>query len=307
MAVNQEWMEILAGSQVFKELPQDALEAIAGVVRPLAVPPQTIIFKEGAPGDCLYIVLSGSVRIFRKNPEGIHLDISIKGSGDTFGEMALLTGEPRSADAETIGETQLLVLSNEQLDRIMRDFPDLSKIFAREMRRWLSIDEKRLEVQVQETHKSLRMTWVDFVLVIGIILILGTVFNASNPNGIPVFPEFPDRKSIPSVSLAVAQEEFNQGETLFLDARPANFFKKGHIKGAVNIPLALFDIVYLMTLAKEEKGKKIIVYGGTISKLYDLELAQKLLLRGYEQVRILDGGLSAWEGKGYPVEEKDNK
>ena len=151
------------------------------------------------------------------------------------------------------------------------------------------------------------MTWVDFVLVIGIIIILGTVFNASNPNGIPVFPEFPDRKSIPSVSLPAAREEFNKGETLFLDARPANFFKKRHIKGAVNIPLTLFDIVYLMTLAKEEKDKKIIIYGGTISKLYDLELAQKLLLRGYEQVRILDGGLSAWEGKGYPVEEKDNR
>jgi rhodanese-related sulfurtransferase len=307
MAVNQEWMEILARSPVFKELPKDALEAIAGVVQPLAVPPKTIIFKEGDPGDCLYIVLSGSVRIFRKSQEGIHLDISIKVSGETFGEMALLTGEPRSADVETIGETQLLVLSNEQLDRIMRDFPELSKIFAREMRRWLGIGEKRLEIQVQETQKSLRMTWVDFVLVIGVILILGTVFNASNPNGIPIFPEFPDRKSIPSVSLPAALEEFKKGETLFLDARPANFFKTGHIKGAVNAPLPLFDIVYLMTLAKEEKGKKIIVYGGTISKLYDLELAQKLILRGYEQVRILNGGLSAWEGKGYPVNEKDNK
>ena len=123
MAVNQEWMEILAGSQVFKDLPKDALEDIAGVVQPLAVLPKTIIFKEGDSGKSLYIVASGSVRIFRKNSEGIHLDISIKGSGDTFGEMALLTGEPRSADAEAIGETQLLVLSNEHLDRIMRDFP----------------------------------------------------------------------------------------------------------------------------------------------------------------------------------------
>jgi 3-mercaptopyruvate sulfurtransferase SseA len=59
-----------------------------------------------------------------------------------------------------------------------------------------------------------------------------------------------------------------------------------------------------MTFAKENKEKKIIVYGGTISKLYDWELADKLLLRGYEQVRILEGGLAAWEGKGYPVDEK---
>ena len=55
MAVNEEWM-ILAGSPVFKELPRDALEAIAGVVQPLTVPAKTIIFKEGDPGDRLYIV-----------------------------------------------------------------------------------------------------------------------------------------------------------------------------------------------------------------------------------------------------------
>ena len=73
------------------------------------------------------------------------------------------------------------------------------------------------------------------------------------------------------------------------------------------MPLPLFDIVYVMTLADEDKEKKIIIYGGTISKHYDLELANKLLLRGYQNVRILDGGLAAWEEKGYPVEEKAKK
>jgi rhodanese-related sulfurtransferase len=307
MAVNEEEIEFLARSQVFKGLPRDALEAIAGVVQHLTVPAKTVIFREGDPGDRLYIVRSGSVRIFRKNPAGIELDISIKGPGDTFGEMALLTGEPRSADAETIGENHLLVLSNEQLDNIMRDFPDLSKIFAREMRRWLSIDEKRLEIQAHEVQKSLRMTWVDFVLVITVIVILGSIFNASNPNGIPFFPKFPDRTSVPSISQAAALEELNKGKTLFLDARPANFYNKRHIKGAVNIPLQLFEFVYMMTLAKQEKSKKIIVYEETISKFYDLEVADKLLLRGHEQVRTLQGGLKAWEAKGYPVSEKDNK
>jgi rhodanese-related sulfurtransferase len=307
MTVNEEDLELLARSPVFKELPRDALEAIAGVVQIQTVPPKKMIFKEGDPGDCLYIVRSGSVRIFRKNPQGIQLDISIKSPGETFGEMALLTGEPRSADVETIGETQLLVLSNDQLDKIMRDFPDLSKLFAREMRRWLGIGEKRLEIQVQEAQKSLRMTWVDFVLIIAVIVVLATIFNSSNPNGIPFFPKFPDKKSFQSISQPAALEEFKKGETLFLDARPANFYKKLHIKGAINIPLPLFDIAYMMTLAKAEKDKKIIVYGGTISKLYDLELAQKLILRGHEQVRILQGGLTAWEKNGYPLNEKDNK
>jgi rhodanese-related sulfurtransferase len=304
MAVNEDDLKVLAGSPVFKELPPDALEAIAGVVEHLMVPAKTVIFREGDPGDRLYIVRSGSVRIFRKNPAGIELDISIKNSGDTFGEMALLTGEPRSADAETIGENHLLVLSNAQLDRILKDYPDLSKLFAREMRRWLSLDEKRLEIHAHELQKSLRMTWMDFVIVLAVIVVLGSIFNASNPNGIPFFPKFPDKALFQSIGPSAALEELKKGDTIFLDARPANFYQKLHIKGAVNIPLPLFEFVYLMAFPKEDKGKKIIIYGGTVSRHYDLEVAQKLLLRGYEKVRILQGGLAAWEGKGYPVAEK---
>jgi len=304
MAVNEEIVDFLTGSQVFKELPREALEAIAGVVKPLVVPRDTTIIKEGDPGDCLYIIRSGNVRIARRNPDGMRLDISIKGPGETFGEMALITGEPRSADVETLGETHLMVLSKDDYDRIVRDFPDLSRVFAREMRRWLSIGEKRIEIQAREVRKSLRMTWVDFVLVIAVIVILGSIFNASNPNGIPFFPEFPDRASVPSISQSAAWDEFNKGETLFLDARPTNFYNQRHIKGAINIPLPLFEFVYLMTFPKEDKGKKIIIYGGTISRLYDLEVAQKLLLRGYEKVRILEGGLAAWERKSFPVAEK---
>ncbi len=305
MTVHEDGADFLAKSPVFKELSKEALDAIAGEVHPLVVDRDAIILREGDPGDCLYIIRSGSVRIFRKNEEGMKLDISIKGPGETLGEMALLTGEPRSADAEALEETHLMVLSKDQLDRIMRDFPDVSKVFAREMRRWLFRDEKRLEIHAREVQKSSRMTWFDFFLVIAVSVILATIFNYSgNPNGIPLFPEFPNRNSVPAIGPAAAYDEFQRGETLFLDARPANFYQQRHIKGAVNIPLALFDIVYLMTLAKENKEKKIVVYGGTISKLYDLELADKLLLRGYEQVRFLEGGLAAWEGKGYPVAEK---
>jgi len=47
-----------------------------------------------------------------------------------------------------------------------------------------------------------------------------------------------------------------------------------------------------------------VVYGNTISRPYDLEIADKLMLRGYKDVRVLDGGLQAWEAKGYPVDKK---
>jgi len=73
------------------------------------------------------------------------------------------------------------------------------------------------------------------------------------------------------------------------------------------MPLALFDIVYMMNFAEEDKNREIIVYGRTVSKLYDLEVASKLMLRGYTNVKILEGGLSAWERSGYPVVENTKK
>jgi rhodanese-related sulfurtransferase len=68
------------------------------------------------------------------------------------------------------------------------------------------------------------------------------------------------------------------------------------------MPLALFDIVFLTTFEEEDKSKKIIVYGKTFSKLFDLEVAKKLAEKGYKNTRILEGTLSDWEKKGYPVE-----
>jgi rhodanese-related sulfurtransferase len=172
------------------------------------------------------------------------------------------------------------------------------------MRRWLLRDAERLEMVAR---KASRMPWVDLCLVIAISIVLAVLFNTTNPNGIPLFPEFPDRSSIPMVSPSAAMEEIKHGETLILDAMPANFYQQRHIGGAVNIPLGIFDIVYLMSFAEEDKEKKIVVYGETISKPYDLEVADKLLLRGYRNVRILEGGLTAWEDKGYPVEERAKK
>ena len=54
---------------------------------------------------------------------------------------------------------------------------------------------------------------------------------------------------------------------------------KEHIEGAISVPLSLFDILYEVTFGGDQKAKKVIVYGGTMSKLYDWELASRLLLK----------------------------
>lgn len=307
MAENDDRVKILMRSPVFRGLPKEALSAITRAVQDRVVPQCTLISREGDLGDSLYIIRSGRVRIFGRNEEGVEIDLSIQGPGDAFGEMALFAGERMSADVEVLEESRFMILSKEQFDRISRDFPDISRVFVNEMKRWLPGDDDRLERETDKAYKPPRISWVDFLLVILISTVLAVIFNTTNPNGIPLFPEFPDRSSIAMLSPSAAMEESQRGETLFLDAMPANFYEQRHVAGAVNIPLALFDIVSLMTLAEENKERKIVVYGATISKPYDLEVANKLLLRGYRNVRILEGGLPAWEGGGYPVEAKAKK
>jgi rhodanese-related sulfurtransferase len=307
MTENDNKVSILMQSPVFRELPKEALNAITREVRDLVVPQHTMICREGDPGDSLYIISSGRVRIFGKNAKGVELDLSIQGPGDTFGEMALLTGEPTSVNVEVMEETHLMILSKDQFDRILRDFPNISKVFIKEMKRWLLRDDERIDTEACRAYKASRMSWIDFCLVIGISIVIAVIFNTTNPNGVPLFPEHSDLSSIPIVSPSSVMEEIRDGETIILDAMPANFYDQRHIGGAVNIPLGLFDIVYLMTFAEEDKEKKIVVYGRTISKPYDLEVATKLLLRGYTNVRVMEGGLTAWESSGYPVEEKAEK
>lgn len=302
--MSKERSAILSQSPIFEELPREVLEAIAETVRPLVLPAKSLIFHEGDFGDRLYIIESGSVRIFRKNDSGIDIDLSIKGPGETFGEVALLTGEARTADVETLNETALMVLTKNDFDRLMQTYPDIHKVFIKEMRKWLVKDASRLDAYATQAYQSLRMRWTDFFLIILVSLILAGIFNYSNPNGIPLFPEFPDRKAFPSLSPAALKAESRTRDILILDAGPANFFQKSHIPGAVNMPLDIFDIVYLMTFPEKNKEKRIVIYGGTISRLYGLELAQKLALRGHENIRLLEGGLPAWKKMGYPVEAK---
>ncbi|MBW1709039.1 MAG: rhodanese-like domain-containing protein, partial [Deltaproteobacteria bacterium] len=134
-------------------------------------------------------------------------------------------------------------------------------------------------------------------------LLFAIFFNLSNPHRISVIPKFYDAEEIPKVDISLVKENHEKNETILVDTRPSNFFDQQHIKGAINLPLSIFDIMYMMErLASLEKTKKIIVYGRSISALYDEEVARKLILRGHQNVQIFKGGLSGWKKRGYPVE-----
>ncbi len=295
------------GSSVFGQLAQEKRDEIIRVVEHQVVAPRTIIFRQGDPGNRFYIIQSGKVRVFRKDAGGLETDLSVLGEGQSFGEMALLTGEARSANVETIEETRLMVLSRDQFEHILKDVPGLTLAFVKQMSGWLLRDELVIEKEAQLQRQAPRLSPFDFILLIGVSLVIAFLFNGSNPNGISLLPTLPDRKAISPISAAQAMEEIKKGGTVMVDAGPEGFYQRKHVQGAINVPLALSDILYEVTFQEDQKGKKVIVYGGTFSKRYDWELASKLLRRGHKDVKVLEGGISAWVKAGYPVDIWEEK
>ncbi len=291
---------------ILRDLPPSELDELSQTLENRVVRPSELVFREGDPADAFYIVGSGQVRVFVRHANRIERELSVRGPGEHFGEAALLAGAERNANVESIGETRLMVLPKERFDRLLQDYPDLSRKFVREMRGWLLKDREIIE-EANVVFRASRVSMLDFLLVVGVSILLAIAFNISNPYGIPLIPERPDVESIPSISAAAAMQDYLRGQTLIVDAMPDNFYRKRHVKGAVNMPVGLFDVVYLMKFSEQDKAKKIVVYGNTISRPYDREVADKLLLRGYSDVKIMDGGLKAWEANGYPVEEEVSK
>jgi rhodanese-related sulfurtransferase len=295
-------LRILLKNSVFRDLPPEELDNLARTVKSRVTAPDEIIFKEGDAPDAFYIISSGLVRIFVSYEDRIERELHVCGPGEHFGEADLFTGGTRTANAISIDEAHLIAITKEQFDRLLRDHPDLSRNFVRQVRDWLLRDQEIIKQEADAVIRTSRVHWFDFVLIIGVSVLLALTFNFSNPYRIPLIPERPE--AVPSISASAAMQDYRQGQTLIVDAMPDNFYQQRHVKGAINMTKALFDFVYLMSFSEGDKNKKIVVYGNTISRPYDFEIADKLLLRGYRNVKVLDGGLRAWEANGYPVEKE---
>jgi CRP-like cAMP-binding protein len=290
-----------------KKMSREDWEKLGQAVEHRVVPPDTVIFKRGDPGDEFYLIRSGKVRLYREDVDGIETSLSILGALDTFGEMSLLTGETRFASAKTLEETHLMVLSKEQFEHILKNSPEITYAFVQQMSQLLLRVDKTVEREEHRRRRESRPSWFDFLIMIGLSAILAFVFNHSNPSGITVFPKPLNQKDVARISPVKAMAEVEKGDAVIVDAGPEGFYQRKHIEGAVSVPLALSDILYEVTFEGDEKGKKVIVYGGTFSKLYDWELAGKLVSRGLKGVSVLEGGIQAWERAGYPVQVWEEK
>ena len=117
---------VIERDSLFRGLPKAALERIAALRVRRVYQEGAVIFMRGDPGDSLCGVVTGRVRISASRPGGKEVFLNIMEPGDSFGEIALLDGMPRTATATAMAPTELAVIRRDQFLPLLRTEPQLA-------------------------------------------------------------------------------------------------------------------------------------------------------------------------------------
>ncbi|KAA3656934.1 MAG: Crp/Fnr family transcriptional regulator [Chloroflexi bacterium] len=110
----------------FNNLNQEEVGNLSKRLVPRRFNAGQIIFHHGDPGGLLYIISRGKVKITHSTPDGQEAMLAIFGSGDFFGELALLDDSPRSATVEALEPTETMTLHRDEFIRYIHNNPNFS-------------------------------------------------------------------------------------------------------------------------------------------------------------------------------------
>jgi len=112
-------LKLLKNVSLFEDLPDVYLRRIASLCREERQTRGSYLFREGEPGDKIYLICEGAVRVSRQVSGMGEEALAVLGPGDPLGEMALIDDFPRSADAVVHEDTRLLVMSKDALHDLL--------------------------------------------------------------------------------------------------------------------------------------------------------------------------------------------
>ena len=122
----EETAALLAQVSVFSELGRAELEQVAEVAVPRSFHAGEVVFREGDESNTSYIVREGHARAVRQHSGGRTLTLANFGPGEVFGELAMFDSDRRSATIEAIDDLDLLAILGADMQRLMREHPDIA-------------------------------------------------------------------------------------------------------------------------------------------------------------------------------------
>ncbi len=138
----------LDGMPLFRDLGAADLATLAATVRTRRYRRAEVIFKQGDPGDALYIVLTGRVKISSASDTGSEAILTTLRPGEWFGALALLDGAPRSASATAVDATETLILPRDRFRQLVDD----DRTIREHVLTALAEELRRLTRHVEELH-----------------------------------------------------------------------------------------------------------------------------------------------------------
>ena len=150
----KEALESLRAIPLFSSVSDEDLEMIASLLIERCFPNNKTIVEEGLPGDYMYVIQEGRVKVTKLSGDGREKILEMMGPGDFFGEMALLDRAPRSASVTALSETVILALARNDFLSVLRRSPDLAMAVIQELTRRLRlIDEQASSLSFQRVEE----------------------------------------------------------------------------------------------------------------------------------------------------------
>lgn len=157
-------LEALRSVPLFASLDDEAAKNLRSLLSEKVVPRNTRLFRKGDIGDAMYLIESGRIRISIQDEDQKDLTLAELAQGDFFGEMSIIDGRQRSADAQVVEDSRLAILSREAFLSFVRSNPDVAlemlSALSDRLRRTDELLRSRVSRNANEEEKA-RLTVAD--------------------------------------------------------------------------------------------------------------------------------------------------
>ncbi|WP_315704951.1 MULTISPECIES: Crp/Fnr family transcriptional regulator [unclassified Bradyrhizobium] len=143
-------LSVLRQHPIFRDLEADALDQLCRYAKPTTLRRGAAIFSKGDSGNSLYAVISGTVKISVSSPDGRNAILNLISAGELFGEVAVLDGGERTADATANTNCEIFVIDRRDFLPFVRSQPALAMKFIEllcDRLRWTSDQVEQLILQ----------------------------------------------------------------------------------------------------------------------------------------------------------------
>lgn len=126
---------MFANSAFFSDLMPMDVQLLSSHSTTRMYPKHCVLINEGDESDALYVILKGKVRVFVSDDSGREVTLNIQGTGEYFGELALLDEQPRSASVITLERSRIALIPKGEFQRCLLEQPEISIKLIRAMSR----------------------------------------------------------------------------------------------------------------------------------------------------------------------------